>query len=248
MKYYIIKFPGLPTEVEHRGKQYSCANGDRISDDDNYFKRMRDGELLKDSPVFGSFFLDSYAPPHTWDWILLDVFDIRGKAEGIGWLVSPEFKEMLETLNIANAHCFHPSKLLFRGEEKDVYIFQYIDSSQKVKENNRIIDFENSVFLDSKSEERLVIHDVDHHRIILNEFHSTGDYRHEILASEIVLKEEVDFFKLCVPGIAFVIVSQRFKDAFENKGFKALTFELLKGYNKRRAAVKDLNVTVRKSC
>lgn len=135
MKHYILKLrlwnDSIMDEESDGRKVYPEASGDKVSNSNGYL--TKGGELGKiyfekyvdDAPVFDYFYLYNSTYQKEYDWILLDAYGYVGQnvPSCRGFLVSERFKDLLESFKIAQPYRFYKSKLLYRGQKLDYYIF-----------------------------------------------------------------------------------------------------------------------------
>lgn len=123
MKYY-------KTEIERRfPKEDSIlghANGEYVTNGKEYFDKIGKRKILKDTPVFDYFFLQSYGPEKEWEWRLQDVHGGMGVYPTGGyWYISDDFKLLLEKSYIAPEYHFYETKLLYKNNKLLYWIFQF---------------------------------------------------------------------------------------------------------------------------
>ncbi|MBP2617885.1 hypothetical protein [Chryseobacterium jejuense] len=142
MKYYKINFKTF-SDIDRIA---SNASGEEIPNAEYYFNSMRDGQIIKGLPTLDYFYLESFDKKEFWEWKLLDVHKFFGIAGLIdGWLISKKMKSLLCNFNIPEEHYFYPSKLLYKGEKLDYFVFQFY--GRKISDEVlKYINFEKSVF------------------------------------------------------------------------------------------------------
>lgn len=226
MKYYKINIKTLYQEDDRIA---SSAEGGNIDNADYYFIKMDNGEMVYGAPVFDYFSLESFDKKEYWDWILTDVFDFIGKGSRIpGWLISKRFKELLEKFKITEPHFYYLSKLLYKGDKLDYYIFQF--SGNNIVEKIRAkINFEQCIFFDPNNAKDIFVNSKDEFvtekkRIRKESMQHNKDSKIEI--KTLVLKENLDFF----PMYNFLednIISEKLKQSIEENGISGFEFSEL---------------------
>ena len=144
MKYYKID---IKSHFPELGRIASSAEGKNIANADEYFWTMDRGEILYNAPIFDYFVLESFDKEKYWEWALFDVHDFIGTGSQIpGWFISKKLKKVLENFKITEPHFYYLSKLLYKGEKKDYYVFQFTGKNI-YKELTKYINFSKSEFL-----------------------------------------------------------------------------------------------------
>jgi hypothetical protein len=233
MKYYKI-------EIEHTNKKdnilIGCANGEYIPNANHYFYEMREGKILLDAPVFDYFFLKSFEEKKYWEKYLMDVHDFTGEGSQIGgWFVSEDLKLLLENFNLTQPHHFYPSKLLYKGNKLDYFIFQFAgDSMVDAMTTSCIIDWSSSIFSNLIDESNSSINSstefIDESNRVWelakqNNLSYSSPQR-QLKTKKIVLLKSLDFF----PMSRFRnddLVSERLKQAIEDMGITGFEFSEL---------------------
>src|SRR5690606_7464816 len=123
MKYYKIDIKRRYPDIERIS---SSANGRNVPNNEDYFDKIRKGEIIKNTPVFDYFVLTSFDEEPYWEWALFDVHDGMGDYPGnSNWYVSNDLKLLLENFKIAPKYHFYETKLLYKDEKLKYWIFQY---------------------------------------------------------------------------------------------------------------------------
>lgn len=213
--YYKMDFKsGFPEEDRVLGH----ANGGLVPNGRLYFDRMGQGEIIHDAPVFDYFHLQSFGPKEEWEWRLQDVHGFIGEyPTGGGWYISDRFKNLLDKFSIASHH-YYATKLLYKGEKLDYWIFRYS------VEPSKNVDFAKSIFYVKETTELVEgIPSWDEFLLIRRR------YRKE-LSKTLVLKKGVyhayfDFAYNIIEGD--LLVSEKLKTAIQEAGLVGLEFKEL---------------------
>ena len=218
MKYYKID---IKSHFPELGRIASSAEGKNIANADEYFWAMDKGEILYNVPIFDYFVLESFDKEKYWEWALFDVHDFIGAGSQIpGWFISKKLKKLLEKFKISEPHFYYLSKLLYKGEKKDYYIFQFTGKNI-YKELTKYINFSKSEFLNPATR-RIVFFDEINDYIEKSEklyFEKNTDF----IKKKIVLNKKLDFF----PMQSFFqdnLVSENLKQAIEENGITGFEF------------------------
>lgn len=223
MKYYKI----YPKFYNNNGRIVSSVNGEKILNAEFYFNKISQGEILLSTPIFDYFFLESYDEKKYWEVQLNDVHEFIGKGSKIpGWLISKDLKLLLENFKLSEPYHFYSSKLMYKGQKLDYYIFQYTGMII-VEEIRANILFQKSIFYNPNKNEKILVKSKDdfvkEKKRILKE---TNDYSKGIKIKRLVLSKALDFF----PMQSFLvdnIVSERLKNAIEEMGITGFEFSEL---------------------
>ena len=221
MKYYKIDIQGrFPKENRILGQ----ANGEKILNGKLFFDRMGKGEIIRDAPFFSDFFLQSYDKPEFWDWRLQDIHGFIGEyPTGGAWYISHQLKTLLEQFNIAKGFWFYPTKLSYKEEKKDYWIFQFaaIDNGMS---NKSYIDFSKSVFKNPDNNDKLTIKNLEEYNTIRKKIEEDSDYEKDIITQKISLTEDVDFITFFGINSEGIIISEKLKKAIENSSIEGFEF------------------------
>ncbi|RRJ86497.1 hypothetical protein EG240_16065 [Paenimyroides tangerinum] len=115
------------------------ANGKNVPNNEVYFNKMRKGEIIKDTPVFDYFHLESYDLEQYWEWNLFDACDGIGDYPGnSNWYISNRFKLLFESFKIAPKFHFYETRLLYNGEKLKYWIFQFLAPYRKLNKMEHI--------------------------------------------------------------------------------------------------------------
>lgn len=149
MKFYSLKLKLWDDKIidakSNNPRVYPCANGSRIINSGDYLGqagRIHLSNYVDDAPVFDYFYLYNLSYQSEFDWILLDAYSFAGQniPSIRGFLVSEKFRQVLNNFKVAKPFRFYKSKLMYKGEKLDYYIFQLAQDEWKE------LDFEESVF------------------------------------------------------------------------------------------------------
>jgi hypothetical protein len=220
MKYYKIDFQNF----YNVGRVPSYANGDKILNAEFYFNKISQGEILLKFPVFDYFFLESFDKKEFWEWKLCDVHKFTKEASRLsGWLISKKLKSLFEFFNLPKPYYLFPSKLLYKEEKLDYYIFQFAGKFI-YKQTTEYINYKKSNFLNPATN-------------IITSFENNDDYaRHseklyfekkmDFVKKKLAIDEKIDF----LPMQSFLkdnIVSERLKNAIEENNITGFEFSEL---------------------
>ena len=217
MKYYKID---IKSHFPELGRIASGAEGKNVPEKE-YFYRIGKREIIENAPIFDYFVLESFDKEKYWEWALFDVHDFIGAGSQIpGWFISKKLKKLLEKFKISEPHFYYLSKLLYKGEKKDYYIFQFTGKNI-YKELTKYINFSKSEFLNPATR-RIVFFDEINDYIEKSEklyFEKNTDF----IKKKIVLNKKLDFF----PMQSFFqdnLVSENLKQAIEENGITGFEF------------------------
>lgn len=221
MKYYklsiIRRFPQEDKVLGH-------ANGVFVTNGKAYFQRIGNGEVIPDAPVFDYFHLQSYGIPEEWEWRLQDVHSFIGDGSIInGWYISDKCKKLFEQFNIAKGFHFYATKLLYKGEKLNYWIFQ-IAAEENGISNKSYVDYQKSIFFDEEKGVLVEVKDYSEFKIARDKIEQKSDYEKDLITKRIVLKEHVDHIPMFCINNSGEIVSERLKTAIENEGLVGFIF------------------------
>lgn len=221
MKYYKIDIQGrFPKENRILGQ----ANGEKVLNGKLFFDRMGKGEIIRNAPLFSDFFLQSYDKPQFWDWRLQDIHGFIGEyPTGGAWYISQRLKVLLEKFNIAKGFWFYPTKLLYKEENKDYWIFQFAAQDDGIN-NKSYIDFSKSLFINPNNSDKLIIANLEEYNTIRKKIEEESDYEKDIITQKISLTEDVDFITFFGINSEGIIVSEKLKKAIENFNIEGFEF------------------------
>jgi len=212
MKYYKIDFKsGFPEEDRVLGH----ANGEFVPNGKLYFDRMEKGEIIYDVPILEYFHLQSFGPKEEWEWRVQDVHGFIGTGSILsGWYISDRFKKLLDKFSIAS-HRFYATKLLYKGEKLDYWIFQFpLNAYQN-------LDFSKSTLFLKDTHE--IINGISS----WEEFHAAKRKYKKEMNQKLILKKGVfstyfDFSYNIIGGDN--LVSEKLKNAIQEAGLESLEF------------------------
>ncbi|WP_320053093.1 hypothetical protein [uncultured Acetobacteroides sp.] len=214
MRYYRVKIVSIFNTPEG---VLGHANGEYVLDGKQYFYRMGKGEVVMDAPVFDYFHLQSYGPQKNWEWRLQDVHGFIGEYPTGGcWYISDRLKQLLGQFKIGQGYHFYPTKLLFRGDKLDYWIFQYaIHPLQN-------INFGRS-FFHVEGEEHPVegISTWQEYEEFDIQLYNQSKRSH--VWDYTTFNSDYDFLYYIVEGD--ILVSERLRDAIEKTGIEGLEFK-----------------------
>jgi hypothetical protein len=219
MRYFIAEIVIIDYENKSKGlpSDLPSANGEYVPGGKQYFDRMGKGEVVVDAPLFDYFHLQSYGPQKDWEWRLQDAHDFIGEYPTGGcWYISDRFKQLLEQFKIGKGCHFYPTKLLFRGEKLDYWIFQYaINPMQN-------IDFGRS-FFHIEGEEHPVEGVTTWQEYDEFDIQLYNQSKRSLVWDYATLTEDYDFLYYIAEGD--ILVSERLKDAIRAAGIEGLEFK-----------------------
>ncbi|WP_164121787.1 MULTISPECIES: hypothetical protein [Sphingobacterium] len=219
MKCYRIK---IQANFPESGRINSSANGRNVPNHEDFFDRIRAGELLSHPPVFDYFVLESYDEKKYWEWSLFDVFSGIGDFPHNGnWYVSNKLKELLQLFRIAPDYRFYETKLLFHENKMTYWIFQFVATYRRLNKM-KYIDFEKSSFLLNDTVQSFSSYEA------WSEFNEQAfdEYGKDMILDRICLKEKFDFVPLN-PLNSDVICSSELKLRIEESGITGFEFSEL---------------------
>lgn len=200
------------------------AEGKDIENAEFYFDKIGNGEIIKDAPLFDCFYLKSFDKREYWEWQLNDVHNFTGEGSQIkGWLISERFKLLLENFKISEPYFFYSSKLLYKDEKLDYYIFQFA-GKLLFQQTLLHVDYSKTIFYDPVKKEDVSVNDreefMSEYKRIYKE---NGGLENIIQNKRLSIKEKFDFF----PMETFMkdnIVSERLKKAIEENNITGFEF------------------------
>ncbi|GJQ05080.1 hypothetical protein [Capnocytophaga canimorsus] len=224
MKYYKIEIKGRYPEL---GRIASRAEGKDVEDAEYYFDKMAKGEIVNNAPLFDYFYLESFDKREYWEWQLNDVHSFIGEGSQIqGWFISEKLKKLFEKFKISKPYCFYPSKLLFKNEKLDYFIFHF-SGEQFFNNLVNYIDFNKSLFFDPNQKIDFKIIDIQDlvaqtRRI----FKESGCEIISVPIKKLVLNESLDFFTM-QSFLTDNLCSETLKQAIEQNNITGFEFSEL---------------------
>ncbi|AEK24512.1 imm11 family protein [Capnocytophaga canimorsus] len=224
MKYYKIEIKRIYPEL---GRIASRAEGKNVPNADEYFWAMDRGEILYDAPIFDFFTLKSFDEEKYWEWQLNDVHNFIGKGSQIqGWFISEKLKKLFEKFKISKPYCFYPSKLLFKNEKLDYFIFHFSAHNFR-KPLTDYITFTKSLFYDPNHKINFLVKNEQELLIQQEKILDASGY--EIInvpIKKLVLNESLDFFPMQT-FLGDIICSENLKQAIEQNNITGFEFSEL---------------------
>lgn len=204
---------------EFKNAEYFFGNGEiDFQSQIDYFN------FLDTTPIFDYFILWNLSEEREDDWALLDTYVFFGKSMPTirGYLVSKEFKIILEGFKIASPYRFYSSKLKFQDSKLDYYIFQMAWDEWKEYDFERSKYYEkindNWIELDIK-----VSNSRDFRQIYKLWKGDKGKYK-----MDIVLKNKYDIFYIQFLGF---IVSEELKREIINNNITGIELNEFQNIN-----------------
>jgi hypothetical protein len=205
----------------------SDANGENIPNAEFYFNKISQSEILFPIPVFDYFFLESFDTKEYWEWKLCDVYKFTRTAGLIkGWLISEKLKLLLENYCLPNPYYFYPSKLLYKGEKLDYYIFQFT-GKLIYKQTLDYVNYPASIFVDPEKKIDVIVNDKNNFLSEYDRIYKENRSLKKIVQNKkLVLKESLDFFPMSSLSMEN-IVSEKLKNAMEENSIEGFEFSEL---------------------
>ncbi|MFK7004883.1 hypothetical protein BWK63_13810 [Flavobacterium covae] len=213
MRYYKFQIP-LSND---NGRISSSASVDKTPNIENLFEKIKYGEIIENFPLIDSFYLESYDDEKYWEDQINDIHTFIGKVNIlIGWYVSDDFKQVLESFKIAPKYNFYETRVLYKGEKLKYWIFQFpIDPFKN-------IDFERSTFFLEDKKNIYRFSSVEEYLVFYRQEYSVSKKKLKIGCQ--VLKSNYDMFLTTQNEI---VVSENLKKAIQVKGLKGFEFSEL---------------------
>jgi hypothetical protein len=215
MKYYKITDVSVNLENHKKGivADVPSANGEFVTNGKQYFDRIGKREIIKDTPVFDYFHLQSFGPKEEWEWCLQDV---HGGAydypTGGYWFISDDFKLLLENFKIAPDYHFYETRLLYKGNKLKYWIFQFpINPLQNYDYEKSEYFFENERITGLKTAEEFDDYDYS----MWKKTKKNVEWRKTVL---------IDVFDFVVNMNGDKLVSENLKNAIEAMKLEGLEF------------------------
>jgi hypothetical protein len=226
MKYFKIK---IKSDYDNE-RIASDAEGDKIPNAEEYFYRIKGGDILINPPIFDYFYLESFDLEKYWEWALFDVHRFIGEGSQIpGWLISNKLKNLIQQYDIAQPYYLYPSKLLYKSKKYDYFIFHFAGKGIYEKTVNGL-DYTKSIFFDPFNKRLEFFKDIEEYSkkrsALYDNFGDNELYRgikKDFIKKRICLHKTFDFF----PMKSFLtdnLASERLKNAIEENGITGFEF------------------------
>lgn len=128
--------------------------------------------------------------------------------------LSDRAKQVFEQFDIAKGYHFYPSKLLYKGDKLDYWIFQYAANDNGLS-HKLYIDYPKSVFYDEQQDIELKISDYEEFKIIRDRIGEDTDYEKDLIAQKTALNQPVDFIPFFGINSNGTVASEKLKLAIE---------------------------------
>jgi hypothetical protein len=222
MKYYLIKVKSH----SDNNRISSEVEGEKIPNAEFFFNRISQGEILLKTPVFDYFFLESFDEKQYWEYKVNDVHKFIGEGSQIkGWFVSGKLRLLLELFNLPESCHFYSSKLLYKGEKLNYYIFQYT-GKLTFEQLLLYIDYSKTIFLNPLKNSEIILYKKEEFLPMYRQIYKENGLENAMKNKKLVLKEKLDFF----PMQMFLhdnIISERLKIAMEENNIEGFEFSEL---------------------
>ncbi|WP_269221583.1 hypothetical protein [Flavobacterium sp. IMCC34518] len=202
----------------------SSAEGEKIPNSNYFFNKLRNGEVISNIPILDYFYLKSFDEEKYWEYELNDVHNFIGEGSQIkGWLISRKLKDLFDTFYLPKHYYFYLSKLLYKGEKLDYYIFQF--AGKLIFEETLLqIDYTNTIFWDPIKKLEVIVNDEKEFLSRYKEIYKeNGGLENGIQNKKLILKEAFDFFSMQT-FMKDNIVSERLKNSIEKNKIKGFEF------------------------
>lgn len=225
MKYHKIEIKGHYWES---GRIASDVDVENIHNADYYFKRIRNGEIVIDAPIFDNFYLQSFDKKEFWEWKLFDVHGFIGEASRLStcWFISKKLKLLLNQFRLPNPNHYYASKLKYKENKLDYYVFQF--AGKLIYEHTlEYINYINSIFWNPEKDEDIIVQNKDNFLFEYDRVDAENRSIHKIIQNKkLVLKEPLDFFPMNSLSMGNII-SEKLKNAIEETGIEGFEFSEL---------------------
>ena len=199
-----------------------------INDSENSnFKQIDNGNIVFDVPILDYFYLESFDKKENWEWNLFDVHNFIGIANRLStcFFISEKLKELLEKFIITEPHFYYQSKLLYKREKLNYYIFQFTGTKTFI-EIFSYIDFKKSIFFDPIKKENVIVSNSDEFILNYKKIYKVNGNENKLRNRKLVVKQELDFIPLGT-FMSDNIVSERLKQAIEENDITGFEFSEL---------------------
>jgi hypothetical protein len=187
-------------------------------------------KICENTPLFDYFIMWDITHKVEYDWILLDVYSFASTPAPTvrGYLISENFKKLLEKFNLTIPHKFYPSKLMFQQEKLDYYIFQMAWDEWAE------YDFQKSTYFEKINDEWIKLDIKVSNSKEFRKIYKLWDSDNEKYKMKLVLKKKYDIFYF--QYIGFVISEELKTKIVEEKitgleisSYTNIEFEFLVG-------------------
>ncbi len=192
---------------------------------DEYFKKISNGEIILDAPIFDYFYLESFDDEKYWEWNLFDIHKFIGEASRMlgALLISKKAKNLFDNFKISEPHLYYNSKVIYKNERIEYYIFQFT-GKLIYRELTKYINFSKSEFLNPATG-------------LLSSFKNIDDYIEQseklyfekdtdFIKKKLIINNDLDFF----PMQSFFkdnLVSERLRQVIEKENITGFEFSEL---------------------
>ena len=228
MKYYILDYRNLYRESDFEDlRPVGHANGEYVPNGKAYFDSIGNGEIINNAPVFDYFHLESFGQPDEWEWKLQDIHGFIGVGSIItGWYISDKSKRTIESFNVAQGHHFYATKLLYKGEKLDYWIFQFATIRNSISAKS-YINYGESVFCHPDTNQPIKFQDYELFICERKKIEKASNYRKDFITKKLVFNSSLDFIPLYGINDSGVIVSERLKNMIEAEKLEGFIFTQL---------------------
>lgn len=221
MKYYKIKIQRIYKGDLLAGR----VNGEKIKDGQLYFERLSAGEIIKNAPIFDYFFLESYDSPQYWEWSIFDIHGFWLNTDIVGaWLISSDLKLLLENFNLPDPHHFYPSKLKYKNEKHNYFIYQFAGDMIIRNVLNKYVIWKTADFINEKTNS--IVNVSSREELISVSEQIYDSFGCDPILKKIAINKDLDFLPLA-RYFNCDIASERLKKAIEEMGITGFEFSEL---------------------
>lgn len=211
MKYYIIKIKSIFDEED---RILGRANGENVINGKYYFDKIGKNEIVKNTPLFDYFHLESYDKPEYWEWKLQDIHEFIGVGSIMtGWYISDDLKLLLGNFKVAPKYHFYETRLLYKEKKLKYWIFQFPIEPLKN------IDFQKSTFVLEDDKNIYNFSSEEDYLVFYRQEYKQTKRKLKILCQ--VLKSSYDLFLTTHND---KVVSENLKNAIETMGITGFEF------------------------
>ncbi|MBT1700438.1 hypothetical protein KK083_26360 [Fulvivirgaceae bacterium PWU4] len=227
MNFYSLKLKLWDdSEIDRKSESprvYPQANGGKIFNARGFLGingKIHMTDYVDETPVFDYFYLYNLSSQREDDWILLDAYAFAGQNYPLirGFLISEKFRQVLLSCKIADPSRFYKSKLMYKGEKIDYYIFHLAQD-----EWMNFHSHESAFYFDDKRIDVLIDSNASLKNLI-----SDAKNQQKDLSMNLVLKDYADIFFFSQFNY---VVSEMLKQKMESEGLKGISFTYLENVN-----------------